>query len=515
MSHPIPVIDVFAGCGGLGEGFSALKINGTFPFDVRLSIEKEYAPIKTLQLRSFFHQFRGAERPESYYQYVRGDISRDDMFKGYPSEKKEAFLRCLQAELGNTESSTIIKKRISKATAGHEKWVLIGGPPCQAYSTIGRSKNNSLDHYDPEEDVRFELYLEYLKIICTHWPAVFVMENVKGLLSASRQNRQIFAQMCEDLANPANAVGSNVRGHRYNLHPVSAINPSLGGIGRPIDPTEFVVKSELFGIPQARHRVVILGIRDDVHKQPKPLVPHEDLISAVKVLEGLPRVRSGLSTQDSPEEWVLSVNEITCQTWWNDISRNVQSKIRQALEGLQEPACARGDVRFLEGPVSCKYRPDWFLDPLLQGTLNHEARTHRKDDLWRYLYAACFRQTSDKPFRISDFPTGLKPNHENVKEESSSYKFTDRFSVQPKDKPSRTVVNHIRKDGHYYIHYDPTQCRSLTVREAARLQTFPDNYFFEGSKTDQYGQVGNAVPPLLSYQIAQQVAELLNGHDKS
>ena len=92
MNNTIPVIDVFAGCGGLGEGFSAIETNGTFPFDVRLSIEKEYAPIKTLQLRSFFHQFRGAERPESYYQYVRGEISRDEMFKGYPSEKKEAFL---------------------------------------------------------------------------------------------------------------------------------------------------------------------------------------------------------------------------------------------------------------------------------------------------------------------------------------------------------------------------------------------------------------------------------------
>ena len=514
MNNTIPVIDVFAGCGGLGEGFSALKTNGTFPFDVRLSIEKEHAPIKTLQLRSFFHQFRGLEKPEGYYQYVRGEISRDEMFNTYSAEKEQAFLRCYQSELGNPESFQSVQKRISQAIAGCEEWILIGGPPCQAYSTIGRSKNNSLDHYDPEEDVRFELYLEYLKIISTHWPAVFVMENVKGLLSASRKNNQVFAQMCEDLANPAKAVGSNGKQYQYNLYPVAAMNPSLSGICGPIDPTEFVVKSELFGIPQARHRVVILGIRDDIHRQPTPLVLHEGPISSDKVLEGLPRVRSGLSTQDSPEEWVLSVNEIISQAWWNDISLNIQSKIRQALEDLQEPTFGRGDMRFLESPADCDYLPDWFLDDHLQGTLNHEARTHRKDDLWRYLYAACFRQTSDKPFRINDFPTGLKPNHQNVQEESDSYKFADRFSVQPKDKPSRTVVNHIRKDGHYYIHYDPTQCRSLTVREAARLQTFPDNYFFEGSKTDQYGQVGNAVPPLLSYQIAQQVAELLNGHHK-
>ena len=116
--------------------------------------------------------------------------------------------------------------------------------------------------------------------------------------------------------------------------------------------------------------------------------------------------------------------------------------------------------------------PDWFLDERLSGTLNHQARTHRKDDLWRYLFASCVVKENARPFHIRDFPPGLRPGHKNIESSLENGTFTDRFCVVPESEPSKTVTSHICKDGHYYIHYSPTQCRSLTVREAARLQTF-------------------------------------------
>ena len=466
-----------------------------------------------LQLRSFFHQFRSTEIPEDYYLYLRGNIDREELFARHPRESNAALERCLRAELGNPETEQEVHDAIACSISGHRDWVLIGGPPCQAYSVVGRSRNQAIPAYDPDSDGRFELYREYLRIITDHWPAVFVMENVKGLLSASFRNRLIFGRMKEDLQEPLRAFPRlkerSSKNHRYRLYSLAAGMPYLGDLGDFSNPADFVIKSERFGIPQARHRVVLVGVRDDISAVPEPLLPNPQTIDAARVLDGLPRLRSGLSRGDTANGWVNAVKAIAKQSWWNEIEPSVQSLILDALDGIEVPPAGRGAPRFLDMESACDFRPDWFLDYRLSGTLNHQARGHREDDLWRYTFAACAQQARNHPFRLRDFPPGLRPDHRNMETSLADNTFSDRFSVQRKDGPSRTVVSHIRKDGNYYIHYDPTQCRSLTVREAARLQTFPDNFFFEGSQTDQFGQVGNAVPPLLSYQISERIADLL------
>ena len=165
---------------------------------------------------------------------------------------------------------------------------------------------------------------------------------------------------------------------------------------------------------------------------------------------------------------------------------------------------------FIEGDFRPEYDPRWYHDPRLKGICNHRTRRHMESDLFRYFYAACYAQVHGKSPTLREFPTDLLPKHRSAKAAlMQGGNHSDRFRVQVADRPSTTIVSHISHDGHYYIHPDPLQCRSLTVREAARLQTFPDNYFFCGPPTAQYTQVGNAVPPLLARQVAEVVQDIL------
>ena len=148
---------------------------------------------------------------------------------------------------------------------------------------------------------------------------------------------------------------------------------------------------------------------------------------------------------------------------------------------------------------------NWLRDVRLGGIVDHETRGHMDSDISRYAFVASFGEQLGRSPRLADFPDDLLPNHKNI----GSNKFVDRFKVQLKNKPATTITSHISKDGHYYIHYDVSQCRSLTVREAARAQTFPDNYFFEGNRTQQYVQVGNAVPPFLARQIGEVIKKIM------
>ena len=489
-------------------------------FSIRLSIEKDAHAHSTLTLRAFFRQFPEAEVPPGYYRYLRGEISRAKLFEQFPKQAANAVAEAQCRTLGSdAEISDLIGARL----AGTKNWVLIGGPPCQAYSLVGRSRmlgvgrrqeNESMEqHLDRarqkrsafEGDHRHLLYREYLKIIERHRPSVFVMENVKGILSSKLNGSPIFPRILADLENPVEALGSSRPGIRYRI--CSLVSSPDGDTA--LRPMDYLIRAEDYGVPQTRHRVILLGVREDFFQGKVPILEQSSGLAVEEVIGDLPRLTSGLSKNPEGKRPYDALEELKGTKWWNRLRLSpskqelVRTMTRALADGMRTPQ--RG-ARFIEVQ---RRPPAWYADDELKGVCNHESRSHIREDLWRYFFCACYaRASGGKSPRLVDFPEELLPAHKNVAEAIAGIKFGDRFRVQPSDRPSCTVTSHISKDGHYFIHHDPEQYRSLTVREAARLQTFPDNYFFEGPRTQQFHQVGNAVPPKLAYQIAGIVSGL-------
>lgn len=518
LASSIPIIDLFAGPGGLGEGFSSiLGSDGQPYFDLRLSVEKDPVAHQTLELRSFFRKFPRGDVPDDYYLFLQGKIDRATLYSRHAAQADAARHEAWNMELGSAQvKETELDDRIVRSVDGNPLWMLIGGPPCQAYSLAGRSRNKGIQGYRPEEDHRHFLYREYLRILAKHWPPVFVMENVKGILSSTVGGSPIFEQILQDLQDPSVACPQYGRSQYGGYRIYSLVKPATDFdiYGSPShEPRDFIIEAEKYGIPQARHRVILLGVRRDIPEDPGILSPRQKPVSASQVLAGLPQLRSGLSKKpDSDDEWLRAVRKIATADLLEEIGAMggvlVQKQVEQTVRRLSVSKFGRGN-EFLEWTDTLQYERDWFIDPRLRGVCNSATRGHMVSDLHRYIYAACFAKVHSRSPRLADFPSLLHPEHKNVDRSMGHGNFSDRFRVQLEEQPSTTVVSHIAKDGHYYIHYDPKQCRSLTVREAARLQTFPDNYFFCGNRTEQYSQVGNAVPPLLSRQIAEVLRALL------
>ncbi|CQH44181.1 TPA: DNA (cytosine-5-)-methyltransferase [Yersinia enterocolitica] len=514
----IKIVDLFAGPGGLGEGFSSHEA-----FRIVVSAEMESSAHATLRLRAFYRILKrlGEDAVEPYFDLCNGKttVPKDDI--PLPSWNKriaiaweEASKEALQLTLGEKESNA----RLDQAIKDHKispdiPWLLIGGPPCQAYSLVGRARNKGKIDYKAEEDPRHFLYKEYLRIIAKHKPHVFVMENVKGILSSKVGGQRIFHSILEDLTACDYRIYSLVTKTCFTKND----DPTK------IDARDFIVRAEQYGIPQARHRVILIGVREDLCdlKGPgwhPPILKTVESVSVRQAIGNIPPLRSKISKgEDSSERWKSLLTQH---------AKELSYEARLSIHGLGNVAA------ILDLVTAAKYLPDdsgvnrqryrtplkcpdelakWYAQGASQRLdyfLNHESRGHMESDLRRYLFAAAFAQaTGVSPKGHKDFVlSGLAPAHENWK----SGKFVDRFRVQLEDIPATTVTSHIAKDGHYFIHYDPNQCRSLTVREAARLQTFPDDYFFQGNRTQQFHQVGNAVPPYLAFNIAKCVISILN-----
>jgi len=513
----IPVIDLFAGPGGLGEGFSSLLDTERTPlFSLKVSAEKDPTAHKTLSLRSLYRKFPRGKAPDCYYEHIRGEISREALFAHPEAAEagKEALEEARNFELGR-DNPEDLDRRIQAALGGADDWVLIGGPPCQAYSLAGRSRRTRESQEKFESDEKHFLYREYLRIIRKHKPAVFVMENVKGMLSSLHGGSPIFDRIVADLSSPGDGLEYQIR---------SLVKPGIAG---EIDPHDFVIEAERFGIPQGRHRVILFGIRSDVARTVSELSASQEefvlgsenmKVTVGEALSGLPPLRSRLSKEtDGHEEWLSALTETAKELQWyrSEALSPVFEEMSRAVEKARLRVATGGHFTRHDTAINgMRARlSDWYVDKRLGGVIQHETRSHMRSDLHRYLFAAAYGRAKGVSPKIADFPTPLLPKHGNVT--SEKVPFADRFRVQLEGSWSSTVVAHLAKDGHYFIHPDPSQCRSLTVREAARLQTFQDNYFFAGNRTEQYTQVGNAVPPLLARKIAGVVSKFMETWNRS
>ena len=390
----INTIDLFVGCGGLSEGFEQSQ-----KYKMLGAVEWELAPVKTLRN----HLKNKWKMSDSDKRVLQFDIQRtDELFKGWNDEKFG-----ISSGLGSLIGSESLD-------------VIIGGPPCQAYSIVGRAR----DPKGMADDPRNHLYLHYVKFLKKYKPKMFVFENVPGILSAKN------GEFLEKIKEAIDEAGYIVE-HK-------------------------TLTSKDFGVLQNRRRVILIGWKKN-KKLKYPVFDKFPIQGEIMkdLFYDLPKLEPG--EEKAPATYTKSINEYL-----------KLSKIRNGIDF----------------------------------TTQHVARNNNERDLEIYRTAIDLWVNKGRRLNYADLPSELK-THKN------ETAFLNRFQVVDPKGVCHTVVAHISADGHYYIYPDLKQVRSISVREAARIQSFPDDFFFEGGRTAAFKQIGNAVPPLMAEGIANKIKEMI------
>lgn len=407
------VLDLFAGAGGLSEGFikAGCRMVG--------HIEMEKNACSTLVTRMLYHSLLEMGKMDEYKNYVLGKVSRDELIEKYGLQAERDSVICSKID---KDTYKPLIQEIKTRLNGAKLDMIIGGPPCQAYSYIGRAR----DENNMRQDERNFLYRYYVEFLKAFKPKIFVFENVPGLESAGG------GKYLEDMQKLMKAAG--------------------------YDTDYKILNAADFGVPQNRKRIILVGWSKESKLKSYPnfdgmKVERDYLVK--DFLSGLPKIQAG-----------------------QEIPTRKFSRANALLERL-------GIINSTFGLL-----------------MDHVARPNVRRDLEIYKLAVLAKKNGEN-IKYDQLPRRLK-THNN--EEG----FLDRFKVvDGKANGSHTIVAHIAKDGHFYIHPDLKQNRSLTVREAARLQTFPDDYKFEGERGPRLKQIGNAVPPMFSSILARELVEHL------
>ncbi len=412
-------IDLFAGAGGLSEGFIRAG------YEPIAHVEMDEAACYTLKTRAAYHYLKSTNNFDVYKAYLKNEITRPELYSQIPTEILSSVINL---SIGG-DNNPQIHKAIQAQLGLRKVDLIVGGPPCQAYSLVGRARSED----GMKGDHRNYLYVQYAKYLERYQPKMFVFENVLGLKSAGSG---VYLRNMERLFDK--------KGYKMKL---------------------FTVEANHFGVLQKRKRIIILGWQKDI---------------AIK----LPNLES--------------------------IQNDSINTVGELLNDLPVLGAGEGKDKYVPyGKPSNDYLDKSGIRNGTNILTQHVARPNTKQDREIYRIAVEMLENGER-LNYRMLPNELK-THKN------QHSFFDRFKVvDSNSNHSHTVVAHIAKDGHYYIHPDINQNRSLTIREAARLQSFPDDYYFEGVKegknrTAAFRQIGNAVPPLMAQKIAKIIIEVFNG----